>query len=508
MQISTNKESLYINQVIGEKSDTIIVEEDFVVPDIKPDILNTVNTSGTICIYKKEVTEGKVRIDGAIDTYIMYMADDVEASTRGLNTKVEFSKTIDFASVKDKMMIDVKLNLKNIECKVLNGRKVNIRGIIDVDLKVMSNEETEFINEVEDCKEVQLLNESIELNSLLGRGETKVYAKDTLVIDNIDNLSEILNVKIKIINKELKISYNKILIKADACVKIMYLTEDNRICKTSQIIPVMGFVDMQDISDEDVCDVEFEVKNIVIKPNSIDEHSIYVEIELEINCMSYKTKSVNLIQDLYSPKVNLNYNQKQIKAITEKKKIKDLYSIREERLIDEIGDSKLYDVEVNPIITKKTNLKDRVMVEGETEIKFIFENQNRNLDLKIITLPFNYNIDIPGITKNSEVDVSVNVLLEDFTTMPDKQIDIKIDLEFEVSLNNARFINVIDDIVEEEIKDCDKHSLVVYFVKPGDTLWKIAKRFHSTIQSIAAINEIEDENKISVGEQLFIPICI
>ena len=47
--------------------------------------------------------------------------------------------------------------------------------------------------------------------------------------------------------------------------------------------------------------------------------------------------------------------------------------------------------------------------------------------------------------------------------------------------------------------------MVIYFVKPGDTLWKIAKMFKSTVEDIAKINEIEDVNKISVGQQLYIP---
>ena len=31
------------------------VDEDIIVPDIKPDILKTISTSGNVCIYKKEV---------------------------------------------------------------------------------------------------------------------------------------------------------------------------------------------------------------------------------------------------------------------------------------------------------------------------------------------------------------------------------------------------------------------------------------------------------------------
>ena len=47
--------------------------------------------------------------------------------------------------------------------------------------------------------------------------------------------------------------------------------------------------------------------------------------------------------------------------------------------------------------------------------------------------------------------------------------------------------------------------MVIYFVKPGDTLWKIAKKFRSTIEDIARVNNIEDIDKIYPGQQLYIP---
>jgi LysM repeat protein len=47
--------------------------------------------------------------------------------------------------------------------------------------------------------------------------------------------------------------------------------------------------------------------------------------------------------------------------------------------------------------------------------------------------------------------------------------------------------------------------MVIYFVKPGDTLWKIAKQFRSRVEDIARVNGIDDANNIYVGQQLYIP---
>lgn len=509
MSVTTSKETLCINQVIGQKTDTAMVEEDFVVPDIKPDILNTIRTNGTVCIYKKEVLDGKVKLEGCINTYIMYLADDEQSSIRSLNTTLEFSKTIDFDKVKEGMILEDKVILKSIECRVLNGRKINIKAIMDIELKVMSNEEVEFVKEVEELKDIQLLNENININSLLGTGITKVYAKDTIVIDNIDNLAEIMKVDINIINKEIKVSYNKVLVKADACVKIIYLTEDNRICSTSQLIPVMGFIDMQDVTDENVCDINYEIRNLIVKPNNVEEHSIYIEAELEARCNVYETKQIDLIQDLYSPTVNLSYKQKQINAISQKNIIKDIYSIREKQFIPEIGSHKIYDVDIKTNIIKQSVLNNKIIYEGEIELNFLFQsNDSINMDTKNIVLPFNYNLDCQNIAPSSQVETNIDIVLSDFAVMPDGSIDIKIDLELNANISNNKIINVIEQIDIDENRTNERFSLVIYFVKSGDTLWNIAKKFQSTIENIVNINGIEDKNKINVGQQLFIPISI
>lgn len=484
-------------------------EEDFIVPDIKPDILNTIRTNGTVCIYKKEVMDGKVRIEGSINVYIMYLADDETSSIRSLNTTLSFSQTIDFERVKEGMLLEDKIALKSLEAKVINGRKVNVRAMLDLDLKIVSNEELEFVKEIDDIKDAQTLDRSITLNSLLGSGFTKVYAKDTIVIDSLDNLAEIMKVDFTIINKETKISYNKVLVKADACVKMVYLTEDNRICTTSNLIPVMGFIDMPDVTDENICDIQYEIKNLLVKPNNIEEHSIYVEAELEINARVYQSKQLNIIEDLYSPSVNLVYKQKQIQAIAQKEMVKDICSIREKQFISEIGNRKIYDVDINPRIENQTILKDRILYEGELELNFLFEAEGSSrVGTKNMTLPFTFNMDCAGAIPTSKIETNIEITLQDFTIMPDESIDIKIDLEFLVNLSNSQNMQVIEEVNVDETRQNERYSLIIYFVKPGDTLWKIAKKFRSTISNIAKINGIEDENKINVGQQLFIPTAI
>ena len=71
--------------------------------------------------------------------------------------------------------------------------------------------------------------------------------------------------------------------------------------------------------------------------------------------------------------------------------------------------------------------------------------------------------------------------------------------------NNFKF-EFVDNVseIENDEKE-DLYSLVIYFVKKDDTLWKIAKKFRTSVDEIVNVNNIEDENYLEIGKKLYIP---
>lgn len=506
MVVETSKDTVCVNQLVGKKSEVLMVEGDMIVPDIKPDILNTINTSGNVCVYKKEVLEDKIRLDGMVNVYMMYLADTETSNVRGLNTTLDFTQIIDVPKCKTGMSLQEEVEIKSIECRVLNGRKVNIRAAVEAKVRVYSNDEIEIVSEIPESKDIQVLNDRIELSSLIGEGNTKTYAKDTIQIDAIDNLAEILNADIKIVNKDTKVSYNKVLAKADAEIELLYLTEDDRINHVSSQIPVMGFIDIPNISDDNLCEMGYKLKNFIVKPNTVEEHSIYIEAEVELSCFVYEKKSINLIQDLYSPVEELTFSQKEVNTMIAKDNHKETCSIHERINVPEIGSNQIYEVTTKPIINETKVLQNRVMYEGEISLNFLFESESASrIETKQVSLPFEFSMDMDGVSQNSNIETNMEVKVQDFITGAPGEIEAKIEIEFQSDVSKIEKLTIIDAIEREENKRSETYSAVIYFVKPGDTLWKIAKRFKSTIEDIARVNEIEDVNKIYPGQQLFIP---
>ncbi len=144
------------------------------------------------------------------------------------------------------------------------------------------------------------------------------------------------------------------------------------------------------------------------------------------------------------------------------------------------------------------------MYEGELRLSYIY-NSGGGVDTKNTVIPFNFNVDFTGVTQTSNIDTNMEIGMQDFIITEDGNIDVKVDINFNVTLVKNAEINIIDDIQEEENRQVNSCSLVIYYVKSGDTLWKIAKKFGSTVDEIARINGIENVDKLNVAQQLFIP---
>jgi len=504
MVVDTIKNNICVNKIVCKKKEIIVLEEDIIVPDIKPDIINTISTSGNVCVYKKEVLDEKIKIDGSVNLYLVYIADSDEARTRGINYSIDFSRIVEIKGCNPEMHLDSNICIKNIECKVLNGRKINVKIILEICIALSIDEEITMIEDIKDIVDIQKLNKSVSLNQSIGRGQTKIYAKDTLMLDNIDNLVEVLAADINIRNSDLKLSYNKVLVKADSNVKIMYLTDDNRICNIEVNIPVMGFVDIPNISDDNTCDVRYEIKNIIIKPNNIEEHSIYVEIEIEVTCNSYANSKTDIIQDLYSPSKDIKFKCKNVRTMSDKHVSKGILNLDKRIEVAEINSTnKICDVKVTTQIETENVLQGRIAYSGNLDLNILYLSDS-GLNNKNVKLPFEFNLEDAAINSNYDIETKINIISQDFIVVNDNTINAKVELEFVADVSKNMQMNIIDEIeVDERLED--NYSMVIYFVKKGETLWDIAKKFGSRIEDIVAVNDIENIDVINEGQQLFIP---
>lgn len=273
-------------------------------------------------------------------------------------------------------------------------------------------------------------------------------------------------------------------------------------------IPIMGFIDINGISENDICTTDYEVRNINIKINNIDNTSINVEIEYGICCIAYEEREINVIEDIYSPKEEIIVKQEKASLIRNKNSVKDVCTVKSLISIPELKNNKIYMTKVSTFVVKTNAMNNMVTYEGELDVDILYEsNVAKQIDVRSEKIPFTHQVNSDLIGKDSLLDLDIEITSKDYEIRSDSSVSLNVNLEFLIDVSQREDVNIVSDIKVEPIPEerNQSSSLVVYYVKEGDTLWKIAKRFRSTVDEIASVNSIENVEKLSIGEQLYIP---
>lgn len=486
------KNTISINKKMAEKVKNIEVKGDIIVPDSKPDIVNIINTNSNPYIYKEEINDGKYRFDGNLDAHIIYLSDNGE--TKCIQTTLDFMDQIEDSVFNNQMSTKYRIELVGVDTKILNERKVTLSVNMKICFDFFECKEIEYLDDLNSLTGVEKLQETVELNSLVATNKVKSSLKEDLAINEVDEISEILKIDIDVANIENKISYNKVLSKADVNIVILYIADTGKIGKLVTSVPIMNFIDLEKVTDEDTCNIEYKIRNMLFKPNSKEQKSISCQIDFEVCCEVYNKRTIEIVQDMYGIGKNVTFNQRPIEVQTDMEVQKEHVNISENILVEDIRN--LHFVNCMANITNKTTMGNLSNYEGEVCVDIYYEAGN-NLSVKTVKIPF-----MVKLEGNSD-NIEINFTRKSFK-LNNEEVVCDIDMDVTPNNTNYKTINIIDNVQEEECEEENDYAMIVYFVKQGDTVWSIARNFRVTQESIIQANNLQDDNRINVGEKLYI----
>lgn len=510
MNAETINEMISVCQFVGTSKKNVSVDGDVVFQDIKPDILSIVKITRDICVLNKFVEENKVRVDGTVDVGIIYVADDETNSIKSVNTQIGFSEVIELQGVNESSIINLKTIVGSVEHRVINGRKVSIKVPVTFEISAFNNCDVNIIKGITNDANMQIQKTESVLTTSLMQNSTEIELKENVKLnEGMPAIAEILTSSINITNKEYKLSYNKILAKADANIRIIYIADNERqtIETFETTLPVMGFIEANNINENSNISLNYMIKSFSVRPvyQDLTANTVGVEAYIEVIAHSYESRNVELVTDFYSTNAVLKTENERMNVMKNLITHTEYIEFSQTLVVPELENTNILSIDGMESINEKNILNGKVAIAGNIDVNIFFNKKDsRSIENKRLDLPFQQVIKVEGINSNSNPIVTSSIESISYAVAGENQIQVNIKLVVEIVATTEEYINTVTKLEISDEAVPTMASIIIYYVKTGDTLWKIAKKFNNTVENIKEVNNLS-EDTIYPGQRLLIP---
>ena len=146
-----------------------------------------------------------------------------------------------------------------------------------------------------------------------------------------------------------------------------------------------------------------------------------------------------------------------------------------------------------------------IVISGTIKAMIILKDTSGGYVTTEKMLDYRYERSSDCVNKKIECTPKVSVSSFECSLKSNEQIDVKAELQINCSVFSETEIDVVSEI--SEIKESEKlHSsaITVYFPNCEETLWDIAKRYNTTVESIVLENNLSGDTTKDI-KMLFIP---
>lgn len=517
MSLELLKEAFRVNNLLGEDTIQTVIENDIIVPDTKPDIARVLLLDGDVFVTGCDSGTDRVVVSGCIGCKILYISDDETKSVKGIISNIPFSYTMDIQGVRNGMKCRAKGIIEHMDYTLLNGRKINVKTILPISCKVYDEIEREFSSSIAGIEDIQVLKDTVVLNSYLGSNKVNFIIKEDLDLPSSKpTINEILRNDVKVSGKDFKVAEGKIIVKGDIGISTLYIADDET--RSMQYmeneLAFTQFVELEDVDEDTDVDVDYDLidyKIDAVEDSDGELRNIRAEIALNIYVNGKCHRTVEILSDAYSPKSKITLEKQQLS-------LDEIFSQNRSQLV--IKDT--IDLnECNPEVAEifnvlcKCNISenrvedDKIVIEGSVEnnILYLANNEDQPVFCYKKEIPFKHEVDIRGISNKMKADISLEVEHCNYSMISSNQVEIRAVVGIGTKVETKKIVPIINKANEnmiDEKKLLAMPSVIVYITQIGDSLWKIAKKYGTTVDNLMKINRLTETDILMPGQQIII----
>lgn len=508
------KEDIQILRTKSKASSQVTFDADYNVPDIKPDVGRMIQSKGDVQAEEVRLNDGHAFLKGRLQADFLYVGEE-DGRVYSLTATLPMEETLNLDGIVNGDKLRLKWEIEDLSIHIIHSRKLNIKAVVTFYASVDELVGIRLPESVDD-ETVSVQKKQMQLLSLVIHKKDTLRLKEEITLaSNKPNVAELIWYTVEVRGLDLRPEENIIRAKGEIFVFVLYIGDDEggTLQWMEHSIPFHGEVECPGCTAEMIPNLEASIidQTLEVKPDADgEERVLQADLVLELDMKLYREEEHHVIMDVYTP----------FRQCIPKGKTEELESL----LIRNFSRCRLSDrVEVKETqgkilqichsqgkikVDKSQIVKDGILVEGIVRLKVLYIVGNDAMPFYSMEamLPFSHVVEARGIKENSMYYLHTD-LEQLSTTMADSnEIEIRATIGLNV-LVIQRMTEQILDRVEEQPLDKEKirsmPGITVYIVKPGDSLWNIAKKFCTTVEEICQMNELEGE-RISMGQPLLL----
>ncbi|MBW6408920.1 DUF3794 and LysM peptidoglycan-binding domain-containing protein [Clostridium weizhouense] len=513
-QIDAIKESIGFEQLIRESNSNCVLKEEYLIPDTHPDVQEILTVEAKPIIKTKELVGDKMVLDGKVEYTVLYLAREDGFVVNSVNYTEKFTSNIDLNQEEHKVICEVECKVEHIDATIMNERKISIQAVFGIDWEIYKSSEVEFVKDIEGTDDIEVLKKTETINRISASEDLDLLGKSTIRVGmDKPQINKILKCSLSLHKKEIKILEDKVYLSCYCKLNILYKGDDSRdVIYIEDDVYLSKEEEIKGVNADMMYSVSYEISSndLMLEEDDLGEvRVINNEFVVKANLKVFSKENIDIIKDAYCPKfpIELRKDEYELGVIQgtniSETIVKDNLQLKEDNLIPE----QIISSNASVIIADKQVETDKVIVDGILKVDVLYKTNDSDKYVENVKseIPFTAIIEAPGAKEGMKAIVRNN--LENIDAYIEANtIAIKATLMLSAKICYEMKKEFISDVVEKEGEaPQQKASVTIYVVGQDDTLWKLAKKYNTTVESLVKINNIEEYDEIEPGKKIIIP---
>lgn len=510
------KKYIHMNREKGKAVTQITLDDDFNVPDTKPDLVRIIMEKGEIRPDETTITQDHVWLKGALAFSLLYRSDQEEGKVNSMTGEIPFQESLVIDGANEYDAAKVKWQIEDLSIGIINSRKLSVKSLVVLSASIDEIYDEDIVTGVGEESDVQLLENKLSAMQLfLSKKDTYRFKEEIMLPSNKPNIRQVLWKSVQLRGVEMRLMENQLGIKGEALVFVLYEgeEEEEHLQWMETALPFSGMIDCGGSSDDMVCDVSYDIAGIELeaKPDyDGEERMLHLEMILDMEIRIFTEEQEQIVADLYA--VNKKLMPVYEDTVFEKLLLKNASKckIAEKINIDKNQETilQICACEGNAVIEQTEIVEDGIQVEGTLQVNILYITSDDRMPIASVKdiLPFHHLIEAPGINDNCRYHLQAEIDQLSTVMADSSQIEVKAVISLNCTIFEQQEMKKITEVDEEPLDMellQERPGIIGYIAKEGDRLWEIAKENFTTIADIVKTNQLSSE-QLKDGDKILI----